>query len=58
MREEIKGLRTDQGKQTGAMIASNFDANKQAAKEVVAGVEKSAKKSAWAVASEKEKAYD
>ena len=47
MREEIKGLRIDQGKQTGAMIASNFDANKQAAKEVVAGVEKSAKTSAW-----------
>ena len=47
MREEIKGLRTDQGKQTGALIASNFDANKQAAEKVVAGVEKSAKTSAW-----------
>ncbi|MGK5080468.1 tape measure protein [Janthinobacterium sp. HLX7-2] len=58
LREEVKGLRADQGKQTGALVASNFDANKQAAQAVVAGVEKSAKTSTWKKTSEKELAYD
>ena len=45
---EIKGLRADQDKQTGATIQATFEANASAAKTVVAGVDKSAKASAWA----------
>ena len=58
LNDKIDKLNADANKNAGAQIASNFDANKQAAKEVVAGVEKSAKKSAWATVNEKEKAYD
>ena len=47
LQEEVKGLRADQAKQTGAMIQSNERANAQAADKVVDGVEKSAKVSAW-----------
>ncbi|OYO29144.1 phage tail length tape measure family protein [Janthinobacterium sp. PC23-8] len=44
---EIKGLREDQKKQTGATIQATVESNASAAKTVVAGVEKSAKTSAW-----------
>ncbi|KQN77822.1 hypothetical protein ASF04_23940 [Duganella sp. Leaf61] len=47
LREEVKGLRADQAKQTGAMIQSNEQANAKAADKVVSGVEKSAQASAW-----------
>ncbi|MGF6116696.1 tape measure domain-containing protein [Janthinobacterium lividum] len=45
---EIKGLRADQAKQTGAAIQATVESNDKAAKTVVAGVDKSAKASAWA----------
>lgn len=48
LREEVKGLRADQDKQTGAMIRGTVESNDKAAKTVVAGVDKSAKASAWA----------
>ncbi|MGK5071040.1 hypothetical protein [Janthinobacterium sp. RT4P48] len=48
MREEIKGLRADQAKQTGDTIRATAESNASAAKTVVAGVDKSAKGSAWA----------
>jgi tape measure domain-containing protein len=44
---ELKGLRADQDKQTGAMIRGTVESNDKAAKTVVAGVDKSAKASAW-----------
>ena len=44
---EIKGLREDQKKQTGATIQATVESNASAAKTVVAGVEKSAKTTAW-----------
>ena len=44
---EIKGLRDDQKKHTGATIQATFESNAIAAKTVVAGVEKSAKQSVW-----------
>lgn len=58
LNEKIDKFNADSNKNAGAQIASNFDANKQAAQAVVAGVEKSAKTSAWKKASEKELAYD
>ncbi|OEZ80996.1 hypothetical protein JAB6_40310 [Janthinobacterium sp. HH104] len=48
LREEVKGLRADQAAQTGATIQATVESNDQAAKTVVAGVDKSAKASAWA----------
>ena len=45
---EIKGLRADQAKQTGAAIQATVESNDKAAKTVVAGVDKSAKAAAWA----------
>ncbi|MBW3496981.1 tape measure protein [Janthinobacterium sp. NKUCC08_JDC] len=45
---ELKGLRADQAKQTGATIQATVESNDKAAKTVVAGVDKSAKASAWA----------
>lgn len=48
LREEVKGLRADQDKQTGATIQATVDSNASAAMTVVAGVDKSAKASAWA----------
>ena len=48
LREEVKGLRADQAKQTGAAIQATVESNDKAAKTVVAGVDKSAKASAWA----------
>ncbi|HEU4845812.1 MAG TPA: hypothetical protein VFT05_16210, partial [Burkholderiaceae bacterium] len=48
LREEVKGLRADQDKQTGATIQATVESNDKAAKTVVAGVDKSAKASAWA----------
>ncbi|QKY08783.1 hypothetical protein [Janthinobacterium lividum] len=48
LREEVKGLRADQAKQTGATIQATAESNDKAAKTVVAGVDKSAKASAWA----------
>ena len=47
LREEIKGLRGDQGKQTDGLIRATVESNVSAAKTVVAGVEKSATTSAW-----------
>ncbi len=46
--EEVKGLRADQAKQTGATIQATVESNDKAAQTVVAGVDKSAKSSAWA----------
>ena len=48
LREEVKGLRADQAKQTGAAIQATVESNDKAAKTVVAGVDKSAKASALA----------
>lgn len=48
LREEVKGLRADQARQTGATIQATVESNANAAKAVVAGVDKSAKGSAWA----------
>ncbi|QDG69429.1 hypothetical protein [Janthinobacterium tructae] len=48
LREEVKGLRADQAKQTGATIQATVESNDKAAQTVVAGVDKSAKSSAWA----------
>ncbi|MDN2697139.1 phage tail length tape measure family protein [Janthinobacterium sp. SUN073] len=48
LREEVKGLRADQKVQTGATIQATVESNDKAAKTVVAGVDKSAKASAWA----------
>ena len=48
LREEVKGLRADQAKQTGATIQATVESNDKAAQTVVAGVDKSAKASAWA----------
>jgi hypothetical protein len=48
LRDEVKGLRADQDKQTGATIQATVESNDKAAKTVVAGVDKSAKASAWA----------
>ncbi|PHV24648.1 hypothetical protein CSQ93_28230 [Janthinobacterium sp. BJB426] len=48
LREEVKGLRADQAKQTGATILATVESNDKAAQTVVAGVDKSAKASAWA----------
>ena len=50
---EIKGLREDQKKQTGAAIQATVESNASAAKTVVAGVDKSAKASAWEKANRK-----
>lgn len=47
LQEEVKGLRADQAKQTGALIQSNEQANAKAADKVVDGVQKSATASAW-----------
>ena len=57
LNDKVDKLTADSNKNARALIASNFDANKQAAEKVVAGVEKSASKSAWAIASEREKTY-
>ncbi|MGK5011297.1 hypothetical protein [Janthinobacterium sp. MDB2-8] len=48
LREEVKGLRVDQKAQTGATIQATVESNDKAAQTVVAGVDKSAKASAWA----------
>ena len=48
LRDEVKGLRADQDKQTGATIQATVEANASAAKTVVAGVDKSARASARA----------
>ena len=48
LREEVKGLRADQVKQTGATIQAVVESNDGAAQTVVAGVEKSAQQSVWA----------
>ena len=50
---EIKGLREDQKKQTGAAIQATVESNASAARTVVAGVDKSAKESAWEKANRK-----
>src|SRR5450830_74250 len=44
---EIKGLRADQAKQTGATIQATVESNDKAAKTVVAGVDKSSKSAVW-----------
>ena len=48
LREEVKGLRADQDKQTGAAIRATVESSDKAAKSVVAGIDKSTKASAWA----------
>lgn len=55
LREEVKGLRADQDKQTGAAIRATVESNDKAAKSVVAGIDKSTKASAWAKQPEYEK---
>ncbi|MDN2700353.1 hypothetical protein O0882_29015, partial [Janthinobacterium sp. SUN073] len=44
---EIKGLRADQAKQTGATIQATVESNDKAAKTVVAGVDKASKSAVW-----------
>ena len=46
LREEVKGLRADQDKQTGAAIQATVESNAVAAKTVVEGVDKSARAAA------------
>ncbi|WP_426057094.1 tape measure protein [Janthinobacterium sp. PSPC2-1] len=46
LREEVKGLRADQDKQTGAAIRATVESNDKAANRVVAGIDKSTKASA------------
>ncbi|MBG6222805.1 tape measure domain-containing protein [Janthinobacterium sp. CAN_S1] len=48
LRAEVAAHRADQDKQTGATIQATVESNDKAAKTVVAGVDKSAKGSAWA----------
>ena len=55
LNEKIDKLNADANKNANAQIASNFEANKQAAKTVVAGIDKSTKASAWAKQPEYEK---
>jgi hypothetical protein len=47
LRAEVATLRAEQRDQTGALIQSNYDANAKAATQVVAGNEKTAKKTDW-----------
>jgi hypothetical protein len=47
LREEVKGLRADQVKQTGALIQSNEQANAKAADKVVAGADATSQKAVW-----------
>ena len=47
LREEVKGLRADQAKQTGATIQATVESNDKAAQTVVAGVDKSSKSAVW-----------
>ncbi|MDN5569087.1 MAG: hypothetical protein L0G27_10165, partial [Paracoccus sp. (in: a-proteobacteria)] len=53
--EEVKGLRADQDKQTGAAIRATVESNDKAANRVVAGIDKSTKASAWTKQPEYEK---
>lgn len=46
--KEVAALRADQNQQTGALIASNYDANDRAANKVAAGSKEAAKDMAWA----------
>ncbi|NBV16772.1 phage tail length tape measure family protein [Janthinobacterium sp.] len=55
LREEVKGLRADQDKQTGAAIRATVESNDKAANRVVAGIDKSTKAYAWAKQPEYEK---
>ena len=55
LREEVKGLRADQDKQTGAAIRATVESNDKAAKSVVAGIDKSTKASALGKQPEYEK---
>ena len=55
LREEVKGLRADQDKQTGAAIRATVESNDKAANRVVAGIDKSTKASAWTKQPEYEK---
>ncbi len=48
LREEVRTLRAEQKEQTGAVIASNYDANDRAAVKVAAGATVAAKTAAWA----------
>ncbi|PLY41154.1 hypothetical protein CSZ94_17135 [Janthinobacterium sp. ROICE36] len=48
LRAEVAAHRADQSKQTGAVVQATVESNDKAAKTVVAGVDKSAKASAWA----------
>ncbi|KQQ31988.1 hypothetical protein ASF61_16770 [Duganella sp. Leaf126] len=57
LREEVKALRSDQAAQTSAVVKATAESNAKAAGTVVAGVEKSAKASAWASTVKKD-AYD
>ncbi|MGK5049603.1 tape measure protein [Janthinobacterium sp. GB4P2] len=47
LREEVKGLRADQDKQTGAKIQATVESSDKAAKTIVAGVDKSSKSAVW-----------
>ncbi|KQQ40470.1 hypothetical protein ASF61_06875 [Duganella sp. Leaf126] len=57
LREEVKALRSDQAAQISAVVKATTESNAKAAGTVVAGVEKSAKASAWASTVKKD-AYD
>lgn len=48
LRAEVAAHRADQNKQTGAVVQATVESNDKAAKTVVAGVDRSAKNSAWA----------
>ena len=48
LREEVKGLRADQAKQTGDLIATNYDATDRAAGKAADGAKDAAKATVWA----------
>ena len=47
LRKEVETLRADQGKHTGALIQSNYDANDLASSKIVKSTEETTKKAAW-----------
>jgi hypothetical protein len=48
LREEVKGLRADQAKQTGDIIAKNYDATDRAASKAADGAKDAARTTVWA----------
>ena len=47
LRKEVETLRAEQHEQTGDIIASNYDANTQAANTIIDGNDKTVSKAVW-----------